>query len=552
MNLLGFLLRASWGVVALAVFAGIGSGLCGVGLIALINVEMGANRPASPLLAWSFVGLCVAAAATRVVAQAAMVRLAQGSIARLAAQLCRRTLALPLRQFEEIDPARLLAVLTDDTIVLSNALIGIPLICINGPIVVACLAYVGWLSPMVLLSALGVAIPALLGYQVLASLGMRRLRVGREGQDALVAHYRTLASGFRELKLHGPRREAYLRDGVDSASAAVRDHNAAGLTLFALAGSWGQAAFFGYIGLLLFVLPRFAGVGREPLTGAVLVTLYIMSPLDVIVTWIPVLGRARISLVKIEQLGVTLNARDAEADPLPGSSPVEFESIRLADVEYSYMHGADREFTLGPLDLELNPGEIVFLVGGNGGGKTTLVKLLAGLYTPERGSVELDGEAVDPACLERYRRLFSVAYADGHVFDSLVGPDHAGLDQAAREELARLELEGKVQVAAGRFSTTDLSLGQRKRLALLSLLLEDRPVCVFDEWAANQDPHFKRVFYQEILPQLRTKGKAVLVITHDENYFHVADRVLKLEAGRVADSDDGDLRPAGARSEARS
>jgi putative pyoverdin transport system ATP-binding/permease protein len=551
MNLLRFLLRASWGVVALAVLAGIGSGLCGVGLIALINAELGAHRPASHVLAWSFVGLCVTAAGTRVIAQAAMVRLAQGSISRLVAHLCRRTLALPLRQFEEVDPASLLAVLTDDTIVLSNALIGIPLICINGPIVVACLAYVGWLSPMVLLCALGVAVPALVGYEVLASLGMRRLKLGREGQDALVAHFRTLTSGFRELKLHSPRREAYLRDGVECASASVRDHNTAGLTLFALAGSWGQAAFFGYIGLLLFVLPQLPGIGRESLTGAVLVTLYIMSPLDVIVTWIPVLGRARISLNKIEQLGVTLKARDAENSPLLAARPGEFESIRLADIEYTYMHGNEREFTLGPIDLELNAGELVFLVGGNGSGKTTLVKLLAGLYTPERGSVQCDGERVVSARLEDYRQLFSVVYADGHLFDGLMGLDRAGLDESAHEELARLELGEKVRVVEGRFSTTDLSLGQRKRLALLTLLLEDRPICVFDEWAANQDPRFKRVFYLEILPELRAKGKAILVITHDEDYFPFADRVLKLEGGRLMDSDGRDLRSAGARSEAR-
>ncbi len=552
MNLLRFLLRASWGIVALAVLAGIGSGLCGVGLIALINAELSSRRPTSGVLAWGFVGLCVTAAATRVVAQGAMVRLAQGSISRMAAHLCRRTLALPLRQFEDMDPASLLAVLTDDTIVLSNALIGIPLICINGPIVVACLAYVGWLSPTVLLCALGVAAPALFGYQVLASYGMRRLRLGREGQDALVAHFRTLTSGFRELKLHKPRREAYLRDGVETSSASVRDHNTAGLTFFALAGSWGQAAFFGYIGLLLFVMPHVPGITRESLTGAVLVTLYIMSPLDVIVTWIPILGRARISLVKIEQLGVTLDAHEAEDGANVAAKPAEFESIRLVDVVYTYMHGNEREFTLGPIDLELNAGELVFLIGGNGSGKTTLVKLLSGLYTAERGSVELDGELVIPARLEEYRQLFSVVYADGHLFDALLGLARADLDEAASEELARLELGAKVRVAGGRFSTTDLSLGQRKRLALLTLLLEDRPICVFDEWAANQDPHFKRVFYLEILPELRAKGKAVLVITHDEDYFHFADRVLKLEGGRLADADGRDARPAGAGLEARS
>ena len=153
MSLFAFLLRASRGVAVLSILAGIGSGLGGVGLIALIHTELGRDQASGHTLAWTFAALCIVAAATKVVAQASLVRLAQGSVSNLAAHLGRRILSLPLRQFEEIAPASLLAVLTDDTIVLSNALIGIPVICINLPIVFACLAYVGWLSPVVLGSA---------------------------------------------------------------------------------------------------------------------------------------------------------------------------------------------------------------------------------------------------------------------------------------------------------------------------------------------------------------------------------------------------------------
>ena len=202
MNLIRFLLHASRGVVALAVLAGIGSGVCRGRADRLDQRGTGRGHPSTSAAAWGFIGLCAVAALTRVVAQASMVRLAHGSLSKIGVKLCRRVLDLPLRGFEAIDPASLLAVLTDDTVVLSNALIGIPQLCINGPIVVLCLAYIGWLSLPVLLCARGVAVPALVGYELLATRGMRSLKRGREGQDALVSHFRTLTAGFRELKLH--------------------------------------------------------------------------------------------------------------------------------------------------------------------------------------------------------------------------------------------------------------------------------------------------------------------------------------------------------------
>jgi len=192
------------------------------------------------------------------------------------------------------------------------------------------------------------------------------------------------------------------------------------------------------------------------------------------------------------------------------------------------------DFELGPVSLALRAGEIVYLVGGNGSGKTTLAKLIAGLYEPERGQVLLDGEPVggEAAGWDQYREQFSAVFTDFHLFDRLLGLEPA-LEARGRELLAALDLAHKVQIEGGRFSTTELSRGQQMRLALLVACLEDRPVCVFDEWAADQDPVYKEVFYARILPELKARGKALLVVTHDDRYFHLADRVLKLEGGRL-------------------
>ncbi len=189
---------------------------------------------------------------------------------------------------------------------------------------------------------------------------------------------------------------------------------------------------------------------------------------------------------------------------------------------------------MGPIDLTISAGELLFLAGGNGSGKTTLVKLLTGLYEPDSGRVALDGRAIGVDDAESYRQLFSVVYADGYLFSHLFGIERPNVDLEASEGLERLGLAGKTRVERGAFSTIDLSQGQRRRLALLAARLEDRPILVFDEWAANQDPFFKRFFYLELLPELRGEGKTVVVISHDEEFYDVADRVVRLLDGQVA------------------
>jgi putative ATP-binding cassette transporter len=105
--------------------------------------------------------------------------------------------------------------------------------------------------------------------------------------------------------------------------------------------------------------------------------------------------------------------------------------------------------------------------------------------------------------------------------------------------LRLLQLEDKVQIEAGRFSTLSLSDGQRKRLALLVCFLEDKDIYLFDEWAADQDPLFKEIFYYRILADLKRENKVVVVISHDERYFQVADKVLVMEHGRLVHSAPG-------------
>jgi putative ATP-binding cassette transporter len=211
--------------------------------------------------------------------------------------------------------------------------------------------------------------------------------------------------------------------------------------------------------------------------------------------------------------------------------------VEWKNVEFSYGagNGVEAPFTLGPVSLELYPGELVFVIGGNGSGKSTLVKVLSGLYQPLRGDMRLAGMRITDDNLEWYREHFSVVFSDFHLFKRLFGQSDSQVERLAPQYLRLLYLDQKVTVHDRTFSTIDLSQGQRKRLALVTAYLEDRPIYVFDEWAADQDPQYKEIFYKTLLPDLRARGKLVIVITHDDRYFHLGNKVIKLDDGKVVE-----------------
>jgi len=263
---------------------------------------------------------------------------------------------------------------------------------------------------------------------------------------------------------------------------------------------------------------------------------------------VPGFTQAQISLKRLQELGLSLKVDKPEVElngngngngnghHAKSNAPV-WKSLQLKGVTHSYRReNEDSNFTLGPIDLTFQPGDLCFLVGGNGSGKSTLAKLLTGLYIPESGEVELSGQIVDDKSRDNYRELFTAVFSDFYLFDRIPGGTEADLDAQAKEYLKQFQLSEKVKVQSGLLSTPGLSQGQRKRLALLTAYLEDRPFYVFDEWAADQDPYFKNVFYTQLLPELKSRGKTVLVISHDDRYYHIADRIIKLDYGRCVNN----------------
>jgi putative pyoverdin transport system ATP-binding/permease protein len=534
MNVIYLLLRSSWSIVAIAVLTGGVSGACSARLIALINDAVNRNQPSATTLLGSFAALVLVVVITGIISQVSLIHLSQGAIFELQLRLSRKILSSSLRHLEELGASRLLAALTDDIQSVSGAIFVIPFLCIDIAIVIGCLIYLSWLSWPVFLVMLGFLVVAVFSAQFLISKGDRFIALGREQQDRLFKHFGAITEGIKELKLHQKRRQAFLSQELQSTAAARRRYRAAGLNIFAIATNWGQFLFFFTIGLLLFGLPQLAAINTSILSGYILTMTYLMLPLRSILEMLPNLSTASVALNKIEALGLSLASQSEENSTAQNELNSSWKLLKLVAVTHSYRGEQEKHnFILGPINLVFYPGELVFIVGGNGSGKSTLAKLITGLYFPESGEIRIENKPINKQNIEWYRQQFSVLFSDFYLFDSLLGLETPNLDTQVEKYLVQLQLDHKVQVNNGVLSTTALSQGQRKRLALLTAYLENRPIYLFDEWASDQDPVFKEIFYTQLLPELKNRGKTVLAISHDDRYFHLADRIIKLDYGQV-------------------
>jgi putative ATP-binding cassette transporter len=511
------------------------SGACNAGLVALVNKAITKTGPTTRALIWAFIAVGLAKLLTNFISQALLAKFSQGAIAELRRDLMRKILAVPLRDLEDIGTSRILVGLTDDVFNITQALLAIPIITVNVAILLGGAAYLGWLSWQILLAVCGLIVLGGVGYRLIVRSAFRFLNLARDEEDKLYKSFRALTDGIKELKLHRNRRGEFLSKNIQDTTEKYQKHNVAAEVRFISAQTWSHLLYFALIGLILFLVPTLGNFDKQTLTGYVITTLYLMGPLAGVLSSFSLFGRADVALRKVEELGVSLSHHSSEECPVGLAETAKgFDQLELKGVVHAYhIEHEDSNFVLGPIDLTFRPGELVFLVGGNGSGKSTLAKIITGLYLPEGGEISLDGAPVTNKNRDEYRQLFSAVFADFYLFENLLGLKCPDLDAQAKNYLKQLHLSHKVKVKDGALSTTALSQGQRKRLALLTAYLEDRPFYLFDEWASDQDPYFKNIFYTQLLPELKARGKTVLVITHDDKYFEFADRIIKLDYGKI-------------------
>lgn len=540
MQLIRLMFQQSWLLSSLAIAVGAIGGASSAGLIATVNyILQNVDRALAIESVVAFTGLCTLLLGTTVGSQILLARLSQDLVLNLRVGLVRQILASPLERLEKVGIPRLLSALTEDVQTIAVAAIAIPGICLNLAILVSCMVYLGWLSLSVLAFLVVFAIVGIGLFFLPFSRGLKLFGLVREATDRLFENYQAATSGIKELQLNRNRRAAFLTEELDASATDLRDRWIQGVSLMSLSSSLTLVLLFIPIGLLLLGLPRVRPVASAELSSYAFAILFLVNPLRSLLQSAPQVSRAGIAFEKIESLGLDGSDREEKhlASVAIASNP-QWSSIEFEEVRYTYYDDEKKLFTIVPGSLKFVPGEITFIIGPNGSGKSTLLKLLSGLYVPEAGTIRLDGQAIADDNRDWYRQHFSAIFTDFYLFDRLLGLEGEDLDVRAQQYLSALQLERKVQVRDGRLSTLHLSQGQRKRLALLTAYLEDRPIYVFDEWAADQDPEFKDLFYKQMLPALKERGKTAIVVSHDDRYFALADRRIKLPEFAVESPSD--------------
>jgi putative ATP-binding cassette transporter len=534
MNMMKYLYQHSRGLLVCATIVGLLCGLCGTVLAMMISRTV-SGEPKTLMLATAFFLTCLLQVCSKSISEILMLKLAQQAISRLRVTISEKLLATPQRRLQELGKPGLLAIATRDVDIFIQSLQTVPVLFGNGIVLLTCLAYIAWLSWFVFLTFAVTLVVGVLAFQAAERKPLRELVKVREQIDTMYGYFRDLIEGSRELQLNGQRGAMFIEKVIRPGADTYRDTYVRSMSGYVWVLNIGNILFYAVIGVVLFIVPLWRQEPNDTLTKVTMMLLFLIRPISDIMMLLPNARQGGIALKRIRQLDADLETPDA---PVPAGvvmvpPAAAAWQITLSQLEHRYVNESERSFQLGPINLDIHAGEILFIVGGNGSGKTTLAMLLLGLYEPEQGQISMNGVVITPHNVAHYRSMFSAVFADFYLFEQLLTIDE-GQQERARHYLRLLEMDGKVQIVDGAFSTTALSSGQRKRLALVVAYLEDRAIYMFDEWAADQDPVFKRVFYTELLPDLKRRGKTVVIITHDDAYFSCADRVVKLEAGKLA------------------
>jgi cyclic peptide transporter len=476
------------------------------------------------------------------------------------------------QRFEHIDDGRILATLNNDTGQIGNLaalFVGLISSIVTTIGVFIYLSTIAFWATLVTISVIFI-VAAL--YYVVGQEAQEYLQKARETQNIYMGLLNDMVSGFKELSMHIKKKIHYKSD-LEVSCDQFRKANVTAMVKLINAFLVGESLLIVILGAVGFAVPRvFPEIKDAILMSFIIALLYLIGPINGILGSIPGLLQIKVAWDRVtgfsRDIPANMNEEDVkkpllvdkmEVKQLDASGLYFKYKLEIEATEPSALKAAenkaaiapndtnkdnedesanviDNSFTIGPLNLEANKGELIFIVGGNGSGKTTLAKLLTGLYTSDGGFVKINGQDIPNFQLGEY---FSVVFGDFHLFQKLYEIDMDKNIDTAKAYLEMLELDNKVEINGNEFSTIDLSAGQRKRLALMQCYLEDSPIYLFDEVAADQDPQFRKFFYRKLLPEMKENGKIVIAITHDDHYFDVADKVVKMDMGQIEFVNDG-------------
>ncbi|MBL0451205.1 multidrug ABC transporter permease/ATP-binding protein [Aeromonas caviae] len=525
MELLSLVYRQyRWPFIAITLLSLL-SAVSGIGVIAFINQSL-IESVGDPLpILGQLVGLVLLLLVITLGSQLALTTLGHHFVYRLRGRLLKQLLDTDVARLRQIGQGPLLASLSSDIGQITIAFVRLPELVQGLVLTLGSIIYLGLLSPALLgVTALWVTVTMVVGW-LLVNRVYRHLAHMRQAEDRLYQNYQSIIAGCKELALNRERAHFVYHQLYEQNARDYREQIIRADTYHLSAVNWSNIMMLGAIGLVFFLANGLGWANTNVAATFALTLLFLRTPLLQGIGALPTLIAAQVAFDKIAALNL---AEPDEAFPLPPASR-PWQRIELEQVSFHYQ--GEGGFSVGPINLVIERGEQIFLIGGNGSGKSTLAMLLTGLYQPVSGRILLDGEPVTDR--NGYLGLFSAIFTDYHLFQHLLGPEPK--EALVAEWLERLQMGSKLAIEDGFIADIDLSQGQRKRVALLLALAEQREVMLFDEWAADQDPQFRRIFYQVLLPRLKEMGKTVIAISHDDHYFSLADRLLEMRQGRLTE-----------------
>lgn len=469
-----------------------------------------------------------------ILASYAVSKLMERIIHELRIEMSKKIIQAPYEEIER-NQSKLIPILTADIDRVATQIRMLPTVTTGLATVIGILCYMVWYSPILSLST--IFLFALIG--IMTKFVLPLLKKYAQGTRSylnnLFVHFEGLIYGIKELSLNKSFSKSFVEEQISPTSKAQMRFYLKESIVGAIYNRSTDLLLFLGMGALVVIVFQTGFVTLEFFGKYLTLVLFTLAPLSSATAFIRNLKNIEASFNHIQQAGITFEPSFEHDEQIVNEDWEQSKPlVELKGVEHTYYHAdEDDHFMLGPIDLNINRGESIFIVGGNGSGKTTLAKIMLGLYKNKGGIIEYRNVPVTDENLSFYRSRFSAVFTDSYVFQELDHIDHQLLDEKGQEFIDMLELSKKVKIVDRKFTTKNLSEGQKKRLSLISSILEDKEIYLFDEWAANQDPYFKEIFYSKIIPFLKEKGKTLIVITHDDRYFNLADKLLKLRDGKL-------------------
>ncbi|MCZ0701997.1 cyclic peptide transporter [Natronobacillus azotifigens] len=400
-------------------------------------------------------------------------------------------------QLEKLEKEKIYATLNNDTERVGGFVNNIVSAVTSIITVLACFVYLSFIHFQAFVVFLLVLMVLAFVHQKVSSTGERLFLESRDMQNIFFRLIDNMVRGFKELYLHRGRLNDFKAD-VKLVCDDYRQKRIKADILFTSVVILGELAIFVLMGIIVLVFPfTFASFDAVLLRSFVFVFVFAVGPITSILGRVPELLQIKISWDRINKMAEEVTNLTVDQNKKEMSVKQKISKLELIDVTYVHQNRQEisnsSSFQLGPINLTLQSGEVTYITGGNGSGKTTLAKILTGLYIPSSGRVLVNGEQVPLSTLNEY---FAAVFSDYYLFEKLYGIDFKNKENEIQEYLKMFNLEDKVSVRNGKFTTTQLSTGQRKRLALLVSYLDDRPIYILDEWAADQDPQYRAYYYE--------------------------------------------------------